>query len=102
LAGAIAHYAMGATSGAIYGSVAEVAPAATAAEGLPFGAAVWVIADEAVVPALGLSKPANEYPLSIHAYALASHLVFGLTTEIVRRNIRRALASPEERVGRPH
>lgn len=90
-AGAIAHYAMGVTSGAIYGAVAEVMPSATAAEGLPFGAAVWLIADEAIVPAAGLSRKPNEYPASIHVYAFASHLVYGLTTEIVRRTVRQAL-----------
>jgi uncharacterized membrane protein YagU involved in acid resistance len=82
---------MGATSGAIYGAVAEVMPAATVAEGLPFGAAVWLIADEGVVPASGLSKESSDYPPSIHAYAFASHLVYGLTTELVRRAVRRAL-----------
>lgn len=90
-AGAVAHYGMGATSGAIYGAVAEMMPAATAVEGLPFGAAVWLIADEAIVPLAGLSKKTSEYPASIHAYAFTSHLVFGLTTEIVRRAVRRAL-----------
>ena len=90
-AGAVAHYAMGATSGAIYGAVAEMMPAATVAEGLPFGAAVWLIADEAIVPAAGLSRKPSDYPPSIHAYAFASHLVFGLTTELVRRAIRKAL-----------
>jgi hypothetical protein len=90
-AGAVAHYAMGATSGAIYGAVAEVMPAATVAEGLPFGAAVWLIADEGIVPAAGLSRDSSEYPASIHAYAFTSHLVYGLTTELVRRAIRRAL-----------
>jgi hypothetical protein len=90
-AGAIAHYAMGVTSGAIYGAVAEVVPAATVAEGLPFGAAVWLSADEGVVPAAGLSRKPTDYPLSIHAYAFASHLVYGLTTELVRRAVRRAL-----------
>ena len=86
-AGAVAHYAMGATCGAIYGVLAEITPEATIGEGLPFGAAVWLIADEGIVPALGLSKPGTEYPLEIHVYALASHLVFGLTTEIVRREV---------------
>jgi hypothetical protein len=90
-AGAIAHYAMGVTSGAIYGAVAEMMPTATVAEGLPFGAAVWLIADEGIVPAAGLSRDSSDYPLSIHAYAFASHLVYGLTTEIVRRAVRRAL-----------
>jgi putative membrane protein len=90
-AGEVAHYAMGATSGAIYGVMAEVSPAATVGQGLPFGAAVWLIADEAIVPATGLSKGPTEYPLSTHAYALASHLVYGVTTELVRRAVRRAL-----------
>ena len=90
-AGAIAHYGMGVTSGAIYGAVAEVMPAATVAEGLPFGAAVWLIADEGIVPAAGLSRKPTDYPFSIHAYAFASHLVYGLTTELVRRAVRRAL-----------
>jgi hypothetical protein len=88
--GAIAHYVMGATSGAIYGAAAEIAPISTIGEGAPFGAAVWLVADEVIVPALGLSKSALEYPLSTHAYALASHLVFGVTTELVRRAVRAA------------
>lgn len=91
LGGEIAHYAMGATSGAVYGAMAEVTPLATVGYGLPFGAAVWAAADEGLVPALGLSKPATAYPLSVHTYALASHLVYGLTTELVRRQIRRLI-----------
>ncbi len=53
--------------------------------GLSFGATGWVIADEGVVPARGLSKFPKEYPTSTHAYAFTSHLVFGLTTEVARR-----------------
>jgi putative membrane protein len=90
-AGTAFHYAMGATSGALYGAVAEIAPGATAGAGLPFGVAVWVVADEGLVPAAGLSKSPSEYPLSIHAYSFASHLVFGLTAEVVRRAVRHAL-----------
>ena len=87
-AGEAVHYAMGATSGLIYGIAAEIAPVTTVGLGLPFGAAVWLVADDIVVPALGLAKPATEYPLSTHAYALSSHLVYGLTTDIVRRAVR--------------
>jgi uncharacterized membrane protein YagU involved in acid resistance len=91
VAGTVLHYAMGVTSGAIYGAVAEGLPFATAGAGLPFGAAVWAIADEGIVPAAGLSKSMSEYPLSVHLYAFASHLVFGLTTELVRRAVRASL-----------
>jgi len=91
VAGPAVHYAMGATSGAIYGVMAELLPPVTMGAGLPFGTAVWLIADEAALPALGLSKSPAEVPLSTHAYALASHFVYGLTTEIVRKSVRGAL-----------
>jgi putative membrane protein len=51
--GPAVHYAMGAASGAIYGVMAELTPLVTTGAGLPFGAAVWLAADEAAVPALG-------------------------------------------------
>lgn len=56
LCGNLAHHAMGAGSGAVYGAVAEVLPATTLGRGLLFGTVLWLIADEAVVPAPGLSK----------------------------------------------
>lgn len=90
-AGTVAHYTMGVASGAIYGAVAEVMPAATVCDGTAFGAAVWLIADEGVVPGLGLSKDSSEFSSSIHTYAIASHLVYGLTTELVRRAVRRVM-----------
>lgn len=90
-AGTLFHYAMGTTSGALYGAAAEFIPEVKAGAGMPFGVAVWLTADEGILPAVGLSKSAKEYPLSIHAYAFASHLIYGLTTELVRRTVRNAL-----------
>jgi hypothetical protein len=90
-AGAVVHYAFGAAMGGVYGIAAEVAPEVSAGLGVPFGAVFWLAADEVTVPLLGLAKPPTEYPLSTHAYALASHLVYGLTAEAVRRAVRNAL-----------
>ena len=90
-AGTALHYAYGVSMGGLYGAAAELAPAVTIGAGALYGAGIWVVADEGVVPALGLSKSAGEYPLSVHAAALASHIVYGLTTEIVRRAVRNAL-----------
>jgi len=90
-AGEMMSYAMGATSGLIYGAASEIAPVTSTGAGLPFGTAVWLVADEVVVPALGLSKSPTEYPFSSHAYGLSSHLVYGLTTDIVRRAVRNIL-----------
>ena len=90
-AGAAVHYAFGTATGGLYGALAEVSPQVTAAAGLPFGAVFWLLADEISVPALGLSKGPSEYPVSTHAYALASHLVYGVTAEVSRRALRQVL-----------
>ena len=89
-AGPAVHYAHGSLSAALYGALAEH-PGVRAGAGLPFGAALWLVADEGAVPALGLSKAPWTFPLSVHAYSLVSHLAYGLTTEIVRRSVRHLL-----------
>ena len=90
-AGAAVHYAFGTVTGGLYGALAEVSPQVTMGAGLPFGAAFWLVADEVTVPLLGLSKGPTEYPVSTHAYALASHLVYGVTAELSRRALRQVL-----------
>ena len=90
-AGAAVHYAFGTVTGGLYGALAEVSPQVTAAAGLPFGAAFWLIADEVSVPLLGLAKGPTAYPVSTHVYALASHLVYGVTAELSRRALRQVL-----------
>jgi len=90
-AGAAVHYAFGTMSGGLYGALAEVTPQVTTGAGVPFGAAFWLLADEISMPLLGLSKGPTEYPVSTHAYALASHLVYGATAELSRRAIRNVL-----------
>lgn len=91
IAGPLVHYSLGTGVGGLYGAVAEVVPEVTAGTGLPFGAAFWLVVDEGAVPLLGLSKGPTKYPLSTHVYALTSHFVYGLTTEVVRRSLRNAL-----------
>lgn len=75
----------------MYGLAAEYERDATTMAGIPFGAAFWIVVDEGALPMLGLAKGPTAYPISTHAYALASHLVFGLTAEVVRSTVRRAL-----------
>jgi putative membrane protein len=91
IAGPAVHYAIGSTVGAVYGALTELAPRSSRAWGLPLGTLVWLTVDEVCVPALGLSKGPLEYPASVHASALGAHLVYGLTTDVVRRAIRAAL-----------
>lgn len=88
-AGEFVHLAFGALNGALYGIAAELDPRVTAAAGVPFGASVWAVADEGVVPALGLSRGPSEASPGLLAYGFLSHCVFGITTELVRRSLRR-------------
>jgi putative membrane protein len=89
MAGPAMHYGFGALTGVAYGVLAELAPAVTRGAGAPFGTAVWLGADEVAVPAFRLAGPPWEHPASVHARALAAHLVYGVTTEGVRRLVRR-------------
>jgi Protein of unknown function (DUF1440) len=91
IAGPAVHYGLGTGVGGLYGAAAEMAPKVTAGRGLPFGAVFWLVVDEGAVPLLGLSKGPTAYPLSTHAYALSSHFVYGLTVEVVRRAVRKAI-----------
>jgi Protein of unknown function (DUF1440) len=84
-AAAAIHYAFGGALGAIYGAVAARNPDITTGAGLPFGASVWLIADELGMPVVGLAKSPAEYPLEDHLTTFASHLLFGATAEAVRR-----------------
>lgn len=87
-AGEIVHYTTGAGVGAVYGALSEVAPLLTFGFGAAYGGAVAIGLDDTLVPKLGLAKSAAETPPSVHAYSLASHLVYGLTLEGARRIIR--------------
>lgn len=88
IAGPAVHYAVGAAGGIVYGIASELMPQVKTGLGLPYGAAFWLAVDETIVPLLGLSKGPTGYPLSTHAYALASHLVYGATIEGTRRILR--------------
>ena len=89
-AGPIVHYAFGAAMGAAYGAVTEPMRRLTPAAGPVFGSAVFLAADEIGVPLAGLSGPPTQYPISSHLQALAAHLVYGVTADLVRRGVRAA------------
>jgi putative membrane protein len=87
IAGPVMHYAFGATMGACYGAAAEIDRSTIRGAGIPFGATVWLVADEIGMHAAGFATHPADYPLSRHAATLASHIVFGLTVEAVRRTL---------------
>jgi hypothetical protein len=86
--GQILHYTFGTATGALYGALADAIPSLTTACGVPFGLAVWLLADELALPALGLAQPPRRQNPATHTYALIAHGIYGLTTEHTRRFVR--------------
>ena len=89
--GPVVHYAYGALVGGLYGGLAEYWSLIRTGFGTTYGTALFVGGDLLAVPALGLSKPLADYPASSFAAPLTAHLVYGATTELVRRVVRAIL-----------
>jgi putative membrane protein len=85
------HWGFGAAAGAAYGALAEFFPAATDKDGASFGLALATLTHEGALPAMELSAPAEEQSPREHTSEMATHLVFGVVTETVRRFVRRLL-----------
>ncbi|MGH9589031.1 MAG: hypothetical protein ACRD25_01490 [Terracidiphilus sp.] len=91
-AGPLVHYSFGTLQGGMYGAMTELTRTPGGfLPGLLFGAALFGLADEVAVPALGLSGKPRESPISTHLYAAAAHCVYGIATEIARRGLRAAI-----------
>ena len=89
--GPIVHYAFGAIMGGVYGGLAEYSSLARSGFGTSFGGALFTGADLLAVPAFNLSPPLNKQPASALATPFAAHIVYGVTTELVRRIVRAIL-----------
>jgi uncharacterized membrane protein YagU involved in acid resistance len=53
-----------------------------------FGAAIWLDAHVIAVPALGLSEPVTNSPMSSEAREFGAHLVYGTVSEGLRHAMR--------------
>jgi uncharacterized membrane protein YagU involved in acid resistance len=90
-AGPVVHYAFGALMGALYGAAAEYWPAVRAGFGTTFASALFAGADLIAVPVLQLGPSPAEEPGSALLSPFSAHLLYGSTTELVRRIVRSAI-----------
>lgn len=93
LAGQAVHYGLGIGLGVVYGVLAEFRPAVTSGFGTAFGVATATFLDEGLVPAVGLGRAPWKSDAATNLYSYVSHLVFGATAELVRRQVARSLTS---------
>lgn len=81
-AGQAVHFGLGIAPGALYGVLRRL-PLVGAANGILFGALLFVANDEYLNTALGLTGPFDAYPMSSHLRGLVGHMVLGATTDSV-------------------
>jgi uncharacterized membrane protein YagU involved in acid resistance len=86
------HYAYGAAWGAAWALVRRRAARLGPWAGLAFGAGLWALSDEALVPLLRFSPAPWRYPVWTHLRGLAAHLAYGAATDGGVRLAARALA----------
>ncbi|WP_298091651.1 DUF1440 domain-containing protein [uncultured Sphingomonas sp.] len=86
-AGTLVHYATGAAIGIAYGALAAGDPRVSRGFGVPFGMATMLAIDDVGVPAFGWGPAPQDTSAAMHAYSAASHAVFGVVLEGVRRGL---------------
>jgi len=87
------HYAIGIGPAAMYALNRDKVPVSGATRGLLYGLGLFVLQDEALNAATGLSAKPQRYPWQAHARGLVAHLVYGLATEVSLNVMRRALGN---------
>ena len=87
--GQAVHWTFGPGVAGIYGATVEAWPFAGVGYGLGFAVVLWLLTHESTVPALDLSDPPNKATSQEQLSELFTHCLYGLTTESVRRLIRR-------------
>ena len=80
----LTHYAFGVLTGGIYGGLAEYSGVVRSGFGSSYGGVLFSTA----APVFGLPSLPTEQPAST---PIAAHVVYGVTTEVVRRVVRALL-----------
>jgi hypothetical protein len=86
-AGLATHYMLGIGPSTLYGAFRDRLPIREAGQdhlyGLGFGLGLYLIQDQMLNRAMGLSADPRQYPWQAHARGLVAHLVLGLTVNTV-------------------
>lgn len=87
---------LGATVGAIYGYGKRDNDEMNIVDGAILGATTWASTHETSLPLMGLERSPEKVPFKTQANELVAHVVFGVTTEIVRAFITENLRKHQE------
>ena len=68
--------------GALYGGLVPARMRSKHWAGPLFGFIVWMIGNQLLMPAIGVTKKPREYTTKMRINALGEHLVYGLTLQL--------------------
>lgn len=74
----------GASVGAAYGYKKRDNTRMEVMDGIAFGATTWITTHETSLPLLGLEAKPTDVPIKMQVNELLAHVLFGVTTEVVR------------------
>ncbi|MXQ14809.1 catalase family protein [Microvirga makkahensis] len=94
-AGLAVHYGFGMMPGALYGALRGRVAYLDAGRGSLFGLGLFLIKDEGINAAVGLSGRPRDYPWTAHARGLVAHLVYGLVTDALCRAFSGSVGAPD-------
>ena len=85
------HWTFGTLTGGVYGLAAELRPGVTAWKGAAFGLGVNKLMHRNVLPKTGLAEAPGDQPAQEQVSEWITHVVYGVTTELVRSYVRKRL-----------
>lgn len=87
---------LGVSVGAAYGYSKKDETEANILDGAVLGATTWASTHESTLPLIGLQKSDKEIPVKTQLQELFSHVLFGITTEVVRSYVNERLKERED------
>ena len=85
------HWLFGTLIGGVYGAACELVPDLKQGYGLAFGATVYGVMHQGVLPAADLEEPLPEQEPDEARNEMITHLAYGFVTEVVRDMVRERL-----------
>lgn len=83
----VVHFLFGAGAGVVYAPIERKLPLIRAGYGTLFGSIFWLLLHEIALPLMGLSPSPVQMTLWEQGNELATHMVFGVVLESVRRAV---------------
>jgi uncharacterized membrane protein YagU involved in acid resistance len=85
----VIHREYGIFWGGVFGGLRDRVPLVGMTCGVAFGLGLWLIGDEVLMPAMGLTPPSTEFPWQNHARAAANHLAYAGTLGVTHTLLRK-------------